>query len=802
MNPNFPYNAQVNQPMYPPRDQPVPSLPQAQHPSAIDQSQNRRSRVSRACDICRRKKIRCDVDVNFPCSTCVQSSWECTFKEQARKRGPPKGYIGNLENRLKKMEKLLETLSGTSQPPNFDDEDDDDEEEIKEEEEEQQIIERKRPKKSHPSTHPSVSPPTEEITINIPTSKMATNATVNEDNNRKSRLKVMEPKIARYIGSSSGLYLMSKTRDEETMRKSLLFKDEIGTYRFGAASDASDDMMVLRDQIASEQAGDEDREEARVSLDVLSYLVDSYFSGAHQLLPIIDKKTFMEEFKKHKDGEPLFSTALLYSVCSVGCRLLYISDPIFQKCKMSKDQLLLMVMDKATAAVSRNYLNTKMEIIQALVLLASQPNFAANAYTAWMFSGMGVRMAQDLGLHRNIPTWKMNERESEQRKRIWFSVYIVDRWCCAAVGRPLAISEADCDIELPELIQEDAFDNTTTRHQKLFRYMISLSTILGYILRQLYSPKVKAMGLTSPGVASVVFELEERLKNWLDDLPPECKLSESDLNRLKQIRQFPLQRSELELKDKLETAGILTLCQQTLVILLNRPFITTSKDIAINSRLLKAGDNCRNAAKIIADVASALRMSGINSSFEWVFTSYAVYQATLIHLFDCAADSEEAALQAREYVRICVDECLKPVFDSIPHGWRMIHFIRNVLAGIPTFEERQKMKASDSTVPSTLSKGKPLDGPVKQTEAPVNATTNSSNLHPGTLNQMVTSFSDGVTTPDPSTYATGSYPSSLGYPGGHVAELNTAAPFWGASSAFGFDWQGKVSEGIKISFVK
>jgi Fungal specific transcription factor domain len=109
-------------------------------------------------------------------------------------------------------------------------------------------------------------------------------------------------------------------------------------------------------------------------------------------MPIVDKKSFMEEFKKYKEGEPLFSTALLYSVCSVGCRLLYVSDPIFQKCKMSKDQLLLMAMDKANAAVSRNYLNTKMEIIQSLVLLASQPNFAANAYTAWMFSGMGVRM--------------------------------------------------------------------------------------------------------------------------------------------------------------------------------------------------------------------------------------------------------------------------------------------------------------------------------------------------------------------------------------------------------------------------
>lgn len=51
MNPNFQYNVQVNQPMYQARNQPVPALPQVQPPTAGDQSQNRRSRVSRACTL-------------------------------------------------------------------------------------------------------------------------------------------------------------------------------------------------------------------------------------------------------------------------------------------------------------------------------------------------------------------------------------------------------------------------------------------------------------------------------------------------------------------------------------------------------------------------------------------------------------------------------------------------------------------------------------------------------------------------------------------------------------------------------
>jgi hypothetical protein len=41
--------------MYQARNQPVPALPQAQHPAASDQSQNRRSRVSRACTLSENK---------------------------------------------------------------------------------------------------------------------------------------------------------------------------------------------------------------------------------------------------------------------------------------------------------------------------------------------------------------------------------------------------------------------------------------------------------------------------------------------------------------------------------------------------------------------------------------------------------------------------------------------------------------------------------------------------------------------------------------------------------------------------
>jgi len=72
----------------------------------------KKRRVQRACDVCRRKKIRCDGS-QMPgnkCSNCSAYNFECKYEEAAKKRGPPKGYVESLESRLDKMENLLQRL--------------------------------------------------------------------------------------------------------------------------------------------------------------------------------------------------------------------------------------------------------------------------------------------------------------------------------------------------------------------------------------------------------------------------------------------------------------------------------------------------------------------------------------------------------------------------------------------------------------------------------------------------------------------------------------------------------------------
>ncbi|ORE13612.1 hypothetical protein BCV71DRAFT_148920, partial [Rhizopus microsporus] len=65
----------------------------------------KRVRTTRACVYCRKKKIRCDGH-HPTCSNCLQLQLNCEYAE-SKKRGPRKGYVQTLEERLTEMEKRL-----------------------------------------------------------------------------------------------------------------------------------------------------------------------------------------------------------------------------------------------------------------------------------------------------------------------------------------------------------------------------------------------------------------------------------------------------------------------------------------------------------------------------------------------------------------------------------------------------------------------------------------------------------------------------------------------------------------------
>lgn len=105
---------------------PMDSMPSPFHTPDGNIPPRKRSKVSRACDECRRKKVKCDAPSETgeeSCSNCRRSNMQCLFSRIPQKRGPSKGYIKELADRIHSIEgklaseganaDLTELLNGT-----------------------------------------------------------------------------------------------------------------------------------------------------------------------------------------------------------------------------------------------------------------------------------------------------------------------------------------------------------------------------------------------------------------------------------------------------------------------------------------------------------------------------------------------------------------------------------------------------------------------------------------------------------------------------------------------------------------
>lgn len=106
--------------------------------------------------------------------------------------------------------------------------------------------------------------------------------------------------------------------------------------------------------------------------------------------------------------------------------------------------------------LDNTYASSFPSTVQSLLLLGYREIGIGAMAQAWAYTGMAVRMAQDLGMHRSADGWArvgmgrlFGGRELQERRRIWWGCVILDGYVSTYIGRPLAIFERDYDTQLP-----------------------------------------------------------------------------------------------------------------------------------------------------------------------------------------------------------------------------------------------------------------------------------------------------------------------------------------------------------------
>lgn len=434
---------------------------------------------------------------------------------------------------------------------------------------------------------------------------------------------VEHSKVVRFLGSSSGYYLVrnilsteeedidelqSSRRRSSSLATTAAEADEHpGPLKFKKINVIDDDIMFVRDKTLEEHADQLETDKldlnpAIAPKSLVSELITRFFRMDHASLPIIDKEPFMDAYEGRIQPPP--ATILIYAICTHTCILLPTDDPIFKNAGLDRDDLFDTLVEHTTNLVKKEYLTPRLATIQALVLLCAYPACDKSFYRNWLRAGMAVRMAQELGLHRTLEKLPLTQDMFEARKRLWFCVYITDRWACAVMGRPLAIADADCDIDLPHVNGGPQ----GTKDYSLFINFVKLSGILGEVLRRIYSPKARSQGYKNITTYHTVQSIHRMLTDWLEQLP--------DHQRITPHEAETLFKNKIK-TNKIREAGPLMVCYHAVNILLYRNFMVEKLDV-LPDLFDEASQRCTEAAKHAIDIARLLTPTQV-VQFGWNF---------------------------------------------------------------------------------------------------------------------------------------------------------------------------------------
>ncbi|OJD12488.1 hypothetical protein AJ78_06928 [Emergomyces pasteurianus Ep9510] len=143
-------------------------------------------------------------------------------------------------------------------------------------------------------------------------------------------------------------------------------------------------------------------------------------------------------------------------------------------------------------------------------------------HTAFLYIELALRMAISLGLHQEVSDDSLDDHAREHRRRLWWSVYSMDRIICVKSGNPLTIADEDIGVLPPSRLPEEPQLCPAT---VLFHYT-ELSRILGKIMKNVYrTPRTTAYNLVS-SVQSILAELTQ----WQLNLPQalQCDFTKLD----------------------------------------------------------------------------------------------------------------------------------------------------------------------------------------------------------------------------------------------------------------------------------
>ncbi|KAF4974599.1 hypothetical protein FZEAL_8526 [Fusarium zealandicum] len=168
-----------------------------------------------------------------------------------------------------------------------------------------------------------------------------------------------------------------------------------------------------------------------------------------------------------------------------------------------------------------------IDCIQCLLLLCIFGSNEPQSVNLWYTAGLALRLMVGIDLHRHEALANTTLLDAEMCKRLFWSLYAMDRSISISLGRPLSIQDADITIPPPLLLSDDKLAGPpeqavadicpNTRDMSAFRHNIELRRINADIYKALHS--AGDVNIESSNLESIRRQHYARLNTWLLSAP-------------------------------------------------------------------------------------------------------------------------------------------------------------------------------------------------------------------------------------------------------------------------------------------
>ncbi|CAG7924024.1 unnamed protein product [Penicillium olsonii] len=356
-----------------------------------------------SCTLCQRRKVRCDKQK--PCGNCVKAKAECTVIPQrlGTKRNTPRP-VNDLAKRLKKYEELM-SRHGIDFSSNLDDAHDPDD----------------------PETSIAGNPPS------IQSASSRFPSRTHDQRNSKWFAYYNEYQTTNQMFHSGS----NEESDRPTVHRAFdaMFDETIG-FPFITGNSPTSTGLSLPSSIQSIQ------------------LWQIYINNINPLLGISHIPTLQSRFIEASTDlsqapEPL--RALMFGIYFTAVNSMT-EDEVQAKFGETKSAFMAMTREGTERTLlSASFMKSNdIMVLQAYVLYLIGLRLYVDPRSQFCYIGIAVRIATRLGLHRDGAQFGISPFETEQRRRLWWQIVVLDKRIADITGSPTsALTSMGTDCRFP-----------------------------------------------------------------------------------------------------------------------------------------------------------------------------------------------------------------------------------------------------------------------------------------------------------------------------------------------------------------